>query len=397
VKTKVVTQESAISGTDQNVSLADAALVTNLLLSIPYEAVDEALCSADRKSRRLGKFSDHMVVYFCVLMGLHTSKSYVHILQNLEEVLEWLSLEKTTAQISDAAIAQARQRVGVEPLKRLFSQIAKPLATPSILDAYYANRRLAVLDGTTFEIPDTALNAKHFGYRANKHGRSACPLVKVVTVMELATRVALDVASGPIDTDEIVLAKEIIARSPSGLLYLADRHFPGTELCQQVIDRQSDFLFRVRSTYKLTPLAKRFADGSYLAVLNNKVENPVTVRVVEYELKGSSERYRLVTSLLDAETAPAIELASLYHRRWDIETFMREVKVDLRAPALVLRSKSPEMVEQELYGLFLAHYVVRSFMFEAWRRSGIPPTILSFKHSIQVIRNQLNKFEDFSP
>ena len=77
--------------------------------------------------------------------------------------------------------------------------------------------------------------------------------------------------------------------------------------------------------------------------------------------------HRLVTTLLDPQQAPALELISLYHERWEIELVIAEVKVHQRLSPQPLRSKSPELLYQELYGLLLAHYAVRAWMHQSAR------------------------------
>jgi IS4 transposase len=114
--------------------------------------------------------------------------------------------------------------------------------------------------------------------------------------------------------------------------------------------------------------------------------------VIDYRLPGvdgAEPIYRLITTLLDPEQAPAQELAALYHARWTIETTFAELKTTLKGADIVLRSKTPELVRQEFWGLLLAHHVVRKAMIEAALVAGKPPDLLSFKHSLNVVRRKL--------
>ena len=377
------------------VHLSDTVLAAQCFKSIPYETVDQALSTVDRTRRQLRKFSDHLVVYFCILMAFFMESSYLHVFERLKQTFDWLC-GFPIPDISDEAIVQARQRVTSAPMKALFQLVAKPLATHDTPGAFFHNLRLTVIDGSTFDVADSPANAE-LGKVTNQSGKSAFPLVRAVALIEWATRAVIDLACGPyVGSSELSLARIIIERMPSGLLCLGDRNFPGTDLCRLVTERGSHFVWRVKRVFKLKPI-KRLADGSFLAYLTDSVDNPLVVRVIEYKLRGGKETYRIVTSILESTDGGAEELARLYHCRWGVETFIGEIKTDLRAPQILLRSKHPDTVYQELYGMFLAHYVVRAFMFEAAQKAGIPSDHLSFKHAVHVIRTHLPKAGSFSP
>jgi hypothetical protein len=381
---------------DRAVSLGETVLLAECIKVMPYGVVDRALLVSNRSKRRLRKLPDHLMIYFCIFMAFFMESSYLHIFDRFKKNLGWLVNLENLADLTDSAIVQARQRLSSEPLRELFRLVAKPLSTSDTPGAFFRGLRLVVLDGTTFDVPDTPENSI-FGRVINQSGKSATPLVRMVALLELATRVTMDVELGPyVGASEQGLARNIIERMGAGMLCLADRNFPGTELCRLVTDRESHFLWRVKSYFKLKPLEK-LTDGSFLAHLADAVESPIIVRVIPYKLVGGKEKYRLVTSILDPADASAKELAELYHARWNVETYIAEMKTDLRASRILLRSKHPDTVYQELLSIVLGHYVVRSFMFEAAQKSGIPPDSLSFKHSVHVIRTSLSRIGDFSP
>lgn len=381
---------------DESSSLGDSMLVGEVFRSIPTELIYECLSTSDRSNRRLGKFPDHLVVYYVIFMCLFMHLSYAHVFEKFQQTFSWLSgLGMALTDLSEAAITQARQRVGFGPLEELFRKTVRTQATRDLPGGFFGKHRLVVLDGTVLDTPDTPENAI-LGWRDNQNGRGACPQVRLVCLAEYATRIVLDLEIASFaGNGEVTLAKAIAGRLESDCLVMGDRGLPGSDLCKLIVNRGSHFLFRVKSLLKLTPI-EYLADGSYTANLTVKDKEPLLIRVIEYVLESGSEKYRLVTSLLDASEAPALALAQLYPSRWTAETIYSELKNVLKSKVL-LRSKSPKLIAQEVYGLFIAHFVVRHFMLEAARRAEIPPDRLSFRHSVEVIRTNLPKSGDFSP
>jgi hypothetical protein len=186
---------------------------------------------------------------------------------------------------------------------------------------------------------------------------------------------------------------------------LADRQFFGHALWQAAAANGADLLWRVKRNLRL-PRETVLADGSYLTTVypterdrRHRTEG-VRVRVVEYRLEGVADAeplYRLVTTILDPTRAPAADLAALYHERWEIEGALAELKTYLRGAGLVLRSKTPELVRQEFWGLLLAHFAVRGLMHEAALRADEDPDRLSFVHAVRVVRRKLPQFAALSP
>jgi len=384
--------------------ITECLTASQVFKAISLDVIDQALSTSDRRTRKLGAFPDHFAVYFVILMGLFMELSYDHTFIMLKEALNWLS--DGTAQlreVSDSAITQARQRITYLPLESLFQLIAKPLATNSTPGAFCFGLRLVIIDGTIFDVEDTPENAVGFGRPASKLGDGAYPQVRCVAVIEQATRAVLDVIFGSIATSEYYLAEILLRKLSPGMLCLADRLYPSYNLCKLVMDTGAHFLWRVKKDAGLKPI-QVFDDGSYLARMYAHNESRgrikdewIIVRVVRYTIPGSPEVYRLITSLLKPEQASAEQLARLYPKRWTEETFNAEIKTTLRKPRIVLRSRKPDQVIQELFGLFIAHYVVRSMMAEAASTSGIPPDSLSFGHSVFVLKTHLLKSGDFSP
>jgi IS4 transposase len=197
--------------------------------------------------------------------------------------------------------------------------------------------------------------------------------------------------------DEITLAQAVVPALKKGMLCLADRFFPSYQLWQKAAQTGAELLWRVRQNARLE-VDRRFADGSYLSRIYRSTSdrrnrrNPMVVRVIEYRLKdvpGAEPIYRLITTILDPRLAPAKELAALYHERWEIETTLDELKTHLRGAQIVLRSKTPELVRQEFYGLLMAHFAIRGLMHEAALQANEDPDHLSFLHAVRVVQRRM--------
>lgn len=382
---------------DSDSVLGQRILDSQLFNAIPYELIDQALASCgDRENRRLRKLSDHMVIVFIILMCLHRDLSYGQVFERLQDVLEWLSIQEIGESITDSSIYKARKRVGFEPVEHLYRLVVKTMCTPTNLDAFLGSHRVMILDGTLMDVPDTPEN-EIFGRKTTSGVPGPFPQARLVAIMEFHSRAIVDVElAGLLGSDERTLSKQLLERLPAQSLVIADRLLLGTPLCRLILERDSHFLIRAKDSFKLIPI-KRFTDGSYLASLRQGDENALVVRVIEYGLKGSKERFRVVTSMLDPKNFPAKKLATLYHCRWTGETIFSELKVGLCSQQIVLRSKSPTLVAQEIYGLLLAHYLVRSFIFEAASHSGLPPKLFSYENTAEIIIREVPKIGTFPP
>ena len=204
---------------------------------------------------------------------------------------------------------------------------------------------------------------------------------------------------------EITLAHRVLAALKEGMLCLADRNFFGFDLWKKACASGADLLWRVQKNLRL-PCEKRLSDGSYLSTIYGSDKdrrhgaNGIRVRVIEYTLEGvagAEPIYRLVTSILDPGQAPAQELAALYHERWEIETALDELKTHLRGSKIVLRSKTPDLVRQEFYGLMMTHFAIRGLMHEAALQEREDPDRLSFLHAVRVVRRKLPQFVAIPP
>ena len=261
------------------------------------------------------------------------------------------------------------------------------------------------IDGSTLDIADQKRNAAAYGRPAASRGASAYPQLRFVSLLEAGTHVLFGTRMGAYARSEIALAGEVIPHLRQEMLCLADRHFFSYPLWNKARASGADLLWRSKKNLIL-PCQQRLPDGSYLSCIypsqraRRRGSDAVRVRVIEYRLEGvpgCEPFYRLLTTILDPEQAPAQELAALYPQRWEIETALDELKTHLRGARIVLRSKTPELVEQEFYGLLLAHFAIRGLLHEAALKADEDPDRLSFLHAVRVVRRKLPRFVAVPP
>lgn len=364
----------------------------------PRHLIDEVLRQTKRESARERDLPAHVVVYYVIALALYMQSSYREVLRCLLEGLHWLmdpSLQPRVA--GKSGISQARTRLGTEPLRALYKTVARPVAGPQTRGAWYRHWRVMSLDGSTLDVSDTKENDQAYSRPSNGRGSCAYPQIRFVALLECGTHVLCDAGMSDYKTSEAALALEVVPALDKGMLCLADRLFTNCRLWKAAKHNGADLLWRVPLRCKFTP-TRALADGSYLSTLRPSEKDrragaePVIVRVIDYQLKNidhAESLYRLITTVLDDEQAPASELAALYHERWEIETALDELKTHLRGSRIVLRSKTPELVEQEFYGLLLAHYAIRSLMHEAALKADEDPDHISFRHSVRVVQRSM--------
>lgn len=377
-----------------------------LTKTFPLAAIRAVLGSTGKASLRQRDLPAHVVVYYVIALALYMHSSYREVLRCLLEGVQWLSGPGAVVKVAGkSGISQARTRLGWKPIQQLHDDIVKPIAVESTKGAWYRSWRLVSLDGSTLDIADEKENEKAFARPAASRGSSAFPQLRFVSLVENGTHVLFGTRMESIETGEITLAKEVLASLEKGMLCLADRNFFGFELWNQARETGADLLWRVKKNLRL-PCEKRLPDGSYLSRVyaspkdHRHGRNGVAVRVIEYRLEGvqgAEPIYRLLTTILDHEAAPATELAALYHERWEIETALDELKTHLRGSRIVLRSKTPDLVRQEFYGLMMAHFAIRGLMHEAALRADEDPDRLSFLHAVRVVRRKIARFASLPP
>jgi hypothetical protein len=374
--------------------------------AFPEQAIRTALAETGRSSVRERELPAQVVMYYVIAQALFMQVSQREVLRCLLEGVRWLFGPKVALKVTGkSGISQARSRLGWEPVKQLHDAVVAPIAVKQTRGAWYRNWKLVSLDGSTLEVADTQENRAAFGRPGASRGRSAYPQIRFVSLVENGTHVLFGTEMAGYATGEITLAKTVLKRLQPGMLCLADRNFLGYGLWQQAQASGADLLWRGKKHLRLERETE-LADGSYLSRIypserdRRKKINGIRVRVIEYRLEGVPEAepsYRLVTTILDHEAAPAAELAALYHERWEIETALDELKTHLRGAQMVLRSKTPDLVKQEFYGFLMAHFAVRGLMHEAALKADEDPDRLSFLHAVRVIRRRLPAFGAIPP
>lgn len=363
--------------------------------AFPLSDVQEILRETGRESRRRRKLPAPTMVYYAIALGLMASVGARQVLRHLlDQVREDEQVGGPLA--TEAAITRARQRLGVAPLKELFERFVRPQAEKWLKSAWYRTWRVVSLDGSTLRVLDTDANELRFGRPPSKRGTTAYPQMRLVGLLENGTRIMFAVAVGAYRTAENTLARLVVSKLDEGMLCLADRGFFGYELWDQAVATGADLLWRVKSTINLGQM-KRLPDGSYRASLRRGHAVRVIRFTLTFKSSGKRQQYRLITTILDHRKAPATELAMLYSKRWTIETMLDELKVRIGGPKLLLRSATPDLVEQDVYGLLLAHFGIRHEMLGAAREQKCDPAEFSFVNALHVIIRRLPEMVSFSP
>ena len=312
---------------------------------------------------------------------------------------------------SRSNLCEARQRLGVEPVRRVFELVVHPLATPETPGAFYKGYRLMGIDGTVMDVPDSPANEERFGRSSGGRGDAAFPQIRKLSLVELGTHVETALAIGGYHDSEQKLVVQLFDKIPDDALLLEDRNFFSYDHWKELDSRGVKLLVRIKSNMILKPI-ERLPDGSCLAKVypssydRDKDRKGIVVRVIEYTLDdplrtGHGETHRLLTNLLDYMMFPAMELICLYHERWEEEQVYDEQKThqDPRRPTKPahFRSQTPEGVEQEIYALSLAHFVVRALMLEAAKQENQDADRLSFTGCFQILQARLPECQSSTP
>ena len=377
-----------------------------LTKTFPLDKVIAVVAATGKTNQRQRDLPAHVVVYYVLALTLYMHASYREVLRCLLEGVRWLLGPEWAVKVAGkSGISQARTRLGWEPLKQLHDELVAPIAVKRTKGAWYRQWRSVSLDGSTLDVADNEDNEKAFGRSSASRGTSAYPQVRFVSLVENGTHVMFGTQMSGYRDGEITLAHKVLPSLQKGMLCLADRNFFGFDLWKKAHATGADLLWRVKTNLRL-PCEKRLSDGSYLSTIyrsdkdRRQGNNGIPVRVIEYTLEGVANAepiYRLVTSILDPDQAPAEELAALYHERWEIETALDELKTHLRGSKIVLRSKTPDLVRQEFYGLMMTHFAVRGLMHEAALKAREDPDRLSFLHAVRVVRRKLPHFVAIPP
>jgi hypothetical protein len=370
------------------------------------EDIQQALTATGRVNSRRCRLSYEIVLWVVLAMGLLTDLPIRQVFKAARR------LRKGEPSPHRSSLCVARRRLGVAPVRHLFHQVVRPLARPETPGAFYHDLRLMGVDGTVFDVPDSAANAAAFARpSAGPRGEGAFPQVRKLSLVELGTHVEVGLVVRSSAHGEQSMIGGLMRHLTAEMLLLWDRGFFSYELWRQMIAREVNVLARVQCRLILRPI-RHLSDGSYLAKIYRtpsdraKDRDGIVVRVIRYTLDdpqrvGHGEVHVLITNLLDESLYPAEELIILYHERWEEEQVFDEQKThqDPRRatkPAQ-LRSETPAGVVQEIYALSLGHFVIRSLMFEAAATVELDPDRLSFTGCFQVLKNRLPECDGTTP
>lgn len=398
-----------------------------LASSVGRDVVDEAITATGRQAKRSdGRLPPHVMVYFVMAMALFAEEDYEEVAARLAETLtSWGCWDGLWAVPTSGGITPARQRLGYEPVKELFAQVAVPVADELTRGGRLGPWRLMAIDGFEWDAPGTDTNAAEFGYAGSGDDRSAFPKVRVVTLSECASHAVVDAEMGAVTgtgSGEQALARQLYTRLEPDWLLIADRNFYNWADWCVAADSGAQLLWRVKADLRL-PVLEFGSEGSYTSVLiHPKIRGKARqalieaaragndldpgqarlVRVVEYtvpdrEGDGKDELICLITTIDDPRTAPAQLLADTYHERWEHETGNKQLKTYLRGPGRVLRSRSPDMVRQEIYGYLLTHYAISALICRAATEADIDPDRVKFTRTVRLVRRRVADPPAFPP
>jgi hypothetical protein len=404
--------------------LPDWISVGVLASSMPRDVVDEVIAATGKSARRSdGKLPPHVVVYFAMALALFADDDYEEVAARLADTLmSWRCWDDGWSVPTSGGITQARQRLGFEPLAELFGRVGVPVAQELTRGAFLGSWRLMSIDGFEWDAPDSSQNVAAFGYAGSGETASALPKVRVVSVAECACHAVVAAAIGAQSQGEQTLARTLYPDLDEDWLLIADRNFYSFADWNAARRGGAALLWRVKSDLTL-PVLAILPDGSYASVVVNPkirgkardvlvaaaragqdldADKAVAVRVVEYTVPdragdGKGELICLITTITSPQAAPAAALAAAYHDRWEHETGNDQIKTHLRGPGRVLRSKSPDMVRQEIYGYLLTHHAISALICAAATEADIDPDRVKFLRTVRIVRRRVSDPAAFSP
>ena len=419
----------AILGTGAR--LSDYLSASLLAQVYPAPLISAILDQHGCNSQRIRSLPAVSGVYFCMALSLYPDVAYEQVFDVIAQGLSWMqghrSVNGSTLTMRKSSISEMRTKLGYLALQSLAAQACAPLADPKRHpDAFYHGLRLVAIDGSNFEVPDEAENIKAFGYPGSRTGHAGYPQAQSAVLIECATHAILAANIDTYRAAEWTVCQPLLAHLKPGMLCLADRGFGGYNHWQAAVATGADLLWRCQANRKL-PVIKALSDHSYLSVIYPSdvasvkqrlaTERGIVVRVIDYTLPGAGgadgaggaggasgtdasqppARYRLLSTLLDERSAPALALATLYHERWEVEAVFDELKTHLLQRRRVLRSKTPDLVRQEFYGWVLAHYAVRWLMHQAATEHSVTARSLSFTASMALLKRAQPQSGAFPP
>ena len=358
--------------------------------------VDRVVAACGRAEHRRHLLSARLVVYFVLALALFSPAPYLEVMRHLVEGLRGQGLLSEWHIPAKSSPVPARQRLGWEPLRVLFATTVKPMGTEATPGCFWRGLRLLAVDSTCWDVADSLANEAAFGRPGNSrgHDKAGFPQVRMACLIEVGTHLVLDAELAGCRTGEVTLVNRLPRSCGPGELVLADREFLGVPLWRAFTDAGA-----------IPPVERQLRDGSWLSRVHATTDrahcDPVTVLVVAYQLHGTAragEDYRLVTSLLDARRHPARQLAALYQERWEAEAVFAELKTHQRGAHVLLTSKTPDGIQQQVWAHLLVHHALRELMVRTAATRGLDADRISFTETLRSARRSVTLTPDtFSP
>lgn len=376
--------------------------VTPTMLSqiYPVEVIERCVQQSEpwaSKTRRVRLCTVVSLVVFVIGMALWSRRNQRQVWQSLVGKLSELHPAQPDSTMSDSALSGRRAALGSQGLQALLQQRCQVIATPqSMPTAFFGRYRLMAIDGTLFNTPDSVANRQAFGSSSNQYGPGAYPQVRCVLLVECGSHAVVGLEQDRYDVSEVHGAHRLLTQVGPDMLVLVDAGITSAGLLEQVRQQRGHVLGALEAgVWDQPSRQRRLADGTVLAWLapskagsaKYPLRQGLWVRMISYRLTdarlGEPDKvYRVVTTLLNPRTAPALALIGVYHERWEVELVIDEIKTHERSQRKVLRSKTPQGVRQELYGIYLAHYACRLLLAQAAIQAEMDPDRLSFTEGL---------------
>lgn len=356
--------------------------------------IEEALAATGVATLRRRRLPAVQVLWIVLGMALFRNRAIERVVASLD-----LCLPSSRGRlVAKSAIAEARQRLGEEPLGYLFHVTGAEWSARSGERHPWRGLSVHVYDGTTMRVPDSPENRAAFGGQSAgaQRGMSGYPMVRIVGLMTARSHLLSAFRFADYHTGEVTLANELWREVPDHSLTLVDRGAPLPSLVQLAASGQErHFLTRAKSNTPMKTVAKLGKNDALVEIpmspqarkTNPKLPAVARLRAIRYQRRGFRPS-TLLTSLLDAERFPAAEIVSMYHERWEIELAYDEVKTHLLAREECIRSRTPAGVRQELWGIALAYNLIRLEIERIADELGVAPTRISFVNALDLIRDE---------
>lgn len=359
---------------------------------IPMPVVQEILEQTGHADRHCKRLPHSFMVFFAIGLSVFAKDCY-------RQVFKWLQRFRPGGTPGRNTLAEARKGLGTAVLRILSHKIVRLLGTPDTPGAFYEGMRLMSLDGFVLDLYDSPDNVRIFGKPQSGRAEGAFPQARVLALCETGSHVLYRSQVKPLARGEISMVPGLVRYLESDMLLLWDRGLLSYKNLQLVLAKGANLLARIKSTFIFEPI-KVLADGSFLSKMypssrhRDKDQDGILVRIITYVLEGHSQEgkegevHRLLTTLLDDQAHPAEALIVLYHERWEEEVTLDELETHLLERP-VLRSQTPAGVIQEIQGLMLSHFVIRSLMQEVANEQGLDPERVSFTATLKILRCRL--------